>query len=1326
MTTSGSKDIETTSAHTALDGYSYQLKVSVLFALDLLANKQLTDQIILEPASEEDIEAKLPESDDEPSILTQGISINTKQLVVQCKLRGTGPWKHGNLTKLLKHGKRRKSAEERLKDPNINYLLVTSADLDGVARNLAVSSPTQWDHLKKVQPTMPKELSDIADGRVAVWSCLDKEKIESRIRTGLTDWFRVPTSKLEDCIARLEAGALARMRGVGSGIWTRENVIQIIEEYDGYHGISKDLLTFVPPTNWQELNEHLESKNAIVITGPSGTGKTTMAKALIATVRDANRHTTRIKISGGPEQIHNDTTKGSVIYEIEDPWGKYRAGRSASPWNNEINTFLNSASADRKFVVTSRSDIMEAADLKTLDRRYTAELTGEHYRKTDRNTLFENRLKALQRGVQPSALKYKDTVIKDLLLPLEIERFFGGANLGAKEGEAEITFMHRCINEAKQQFIETSLVSGIKDRGDWEPAAIIWVLMKALKCVTSPTLDELEVELYGKLPDLEDKLIPFVDFLIAGHNLKKNETEISCTHPRVEAGLEAAALQNANKTSRVIKFLIEALIGLDQATGTNWGTETAVHVYAATSHTDKLNIRIPTAAQNRIDIWLASRLSSNETTLQHDLDLAIKTGSEKCAVAELARWLDGGRIGRKWYQMMYWTVPAQPEVWYDWISTEPHTNTICATFIESVLGHMHESFPDDFFQSVTKLSPSHDFTPSFRAGLGRIIDHGYGSNTQALINGAIVDLEGFELLLLKAADVCDELNPSHDRQFQLSIENDDYDYCTAEHYLENGAEEGYTASKVLESYVEAHSKAGEWQKLAAHPRCDSFIWEWIKSVEKNNEVEESELELLGEVAFNHRHEDQFWDVAKTNFTDSLTDLLKKRLKEGSANRKIRVSATKTALTHATSLINDLFSGSAQLATERTLELAMDICVALQSDEKPITEQHSIISKYTTGLPEDVATAILLVLNFPEVKASSASTKVLESVSESTRLELNVAIAKILSRCGKNVSDRINHILKTEYVVSTDNIELVNQAMELGVSLGQELINVGLMHEFALCRVTTMNAIFSSRPAPLPSTLLDMRRDTSSLVRKRLVNMLEEKPHNDHTDALIDLSYDRWTPDDHSHGDAVGYPIAEKAAKLLLTQTNLSEDDLKCVVQSLNKSDNYNVKLTLLRSLVKHGSTSRRDNIAKLAIGEGKPVHQRLSAQALYCESDILENSQLEIFTAGDVATVSPETACWLILAVTARSSDTRIVDFAKHLAITPDRSVIIALIYIVTFGQENKDLHKEISTLLAADKISALNETLKSRDASKLEYLDELGEVRMVEKVKYFFKLYFK
>jgi hypothetical protein len=92
------------------DGFSYQQEVSVWAALDLLPAKQLAKHLVLEPATEEDLETDI---EDEPGHLAENIDLNTYRLVIQCKLRNTGPWKHGDLSRLLAHGTVRVSPKAR-------------------------------------------------------------------------------------------------------------------------------------------------------------------------------------------------------------------------------------------------------------------------------------------------------------------------------------------------------------------------------------------------------------------------------------------------------------------------------------------------------------------------------------------------------------------------------------------------------------------------------------------------------------------------------------------------------------------------------------------------------------------------------------------------------------------------------------------------------------------------------------------------------------------------------------------------------------------------------------------------------------------------------------------------------------------------------------------------------------------------------------------------------------------------------------------------------------------------------------------------------------
>jgi hypothetical protein len=327
---------------TSLDGYFYQVDISIWAALDLLLAKKLAQQLVLEPASKEDLEATL--ANDEPGRLAAKVDINASTLlVVQAKLRNTGPWKAGALASLLQHGTDRPPAAERLKDPRVTYLLVTSADIDGKARSLRLSGFGERPKANDLPPTIAAVVPKNAGGRIGVLASADPERVEWKLRELLERAFRVPHSELEACKKALRDAALERMRGVGGGVWTREQVERVIREHDGYLATSLEAETFVRPTNWDDLKRALTENNAVIITGASGTGKTTAANVLLGELRAEIPGFTPVHILHGLEEVRADNHAEPVVFVIEDPWGKYRLEPRSQPWNDEIDKQLATA-----------------------------------------------------------------------------------------------------------------------------------------------------------------------------------------------------------------------------------------------------------------------------------------------------------------------------------------------------------------------------------------------------------------------------------------------------------------------------------------------------------------------------------------------------------------------------------------------------------------------------------------------------------------------------------------------------------------------------------------------------------------------------------------------------------------------------------------------------------------------------------------------------------------------------------------------------------------------------------------------------------------------
>lgn len=149
----------------SIAGYEYQIDVSVWLALDLVLANRLAQELILEPPTEEDIEADLAAN--EPSLLTSTAILEGYRLIVQAKLRGGDAWSVASVKALLKHGEKRPSAAKRLEDSKARYLLITSAGLNGGTRGLRVRRAGNWPKSGAMPATIKSALPAGSAGRVA-------------------------------------------------------------------------------------------------------------------------------------------------------------------------------------------------------------------------------------------------------------------------------------------------------------------------------------------------------------------------------------------------------------------------------------------------------------------------------------------------------------------------------------------------------------------------------------------------------------------------------------------------------------------------------------------------------------------------------------------------------------------------------------------------------------------------------------------------------------------------------------------------------------------------------------------------------------------------------------------------------------------------------------------------------------------------------------------------------------------------------------------------------------------------------------------------------
>ena len=801
--TNPDEDVATSAAGgtAGLEGYLYQATASTWVALELVLNQRLAVELVLEPVTHEDIEAAVanPEAAELDSQLLVSFPLQ-----IQIKQRSTMNWTVAGLNELLtKPRKRRKSPVENLENPNLRYLLITNASVDGVARGLVTRQLGVFPAANDMPVSLAGALPDAA-GRVGVMPLIDDERLTERIERLLIRRFKVPVARVGACRLALDSQALERMRRPGGGVWSRAELDQLVADHDGLPSSATLADRFVPPTNFDDFVHIVDTQHAIILTGPSGTGKTSTAEALLRHLHAGADGFEFTIVEGGPEKIRARRPNGPIVFMIEDPWGRVRADPRAEPWNEAIIGLLAKASPQRKFIITSRSDVLADAQPPSLPRSMMALLEGYHYPTAQKRSLFDNRLVALPRDLQSDVDKTRADIVRDVSTPAEIERYFWLLTNDRRPNEELWGFIRRCIATAKSSSVDTALLSNVRQRNDHRWAILTWGLFKASRKLSYATIGQIQEELDAIDPVYFDGVTDYLGFLVAGRHLHQTGAVLSYTHPLVEKGLQSVVDEKSSLAKRVLADLFAALLALKDE---NWGLESAASLLAAMIRTGLGTRHVTPAVQSDLDVWLVQRLTTLGPDFEDDLDLAATVGSRANAPPEirLARWLTNK--GGDWAAP--WEEPEDLDATdYAAMAAAPAAAAICGAFVRRILGQGGAHYPLSFVDGLARISPgiATDFVATARA----LVTDGVNSGLDVVLEGARRDLTGLAAVADQAIAYVDSRDGAG-AAFLLAEANGEYD--------------GETANTISEDYARKPTRP---KRLLAStsPKC---VGKWVGS-----------------------------------------------------------------------------------------------------------------------------------------------------------------------------------------------------------------------------------------------------------------------------------------------------------------------------------------------------------------------------------------------------------------------------------------------------------------------------------------------------------------
>jgi hypothetical protein len=498
--------------------------------------KEAADSLEIEPRNYEDIQAAVREPDKASLGLTA--SGGQFELILQAKTRSTDPWSAPSFADVL-IGKRGSAAGARKRplamlaeDPTRRYVFVTNAGVQGPLR------PHRGDHLfdfydiKRLPPYARRGCSDSDQAslapRLLICDVVTVEILQGRIERILGRHGHVAPARHERCIRDLRDAVRQRMTGASGSRWAKADILATLASHGGSVLPTRAMDHYVYPHCYESICQHLERRHAVVISGPSGTGKTLTADIIELELRRRTPPFEVVTEDQGPSHVRSRlTTGGPVVFHLRDPWGSNRLAPNADRWRNELPRLLQSADAGRKFIVTSRSDIMSSAgtNLTKALRGYIVPIEVEDYDGGRLGEIYDRISRDLRGPHATLARAYRGNALRSLTRPYEIDRFLVALNRETPDSPRRAG---EIVSESQIEAISNVVAEQIEALGKdaLQSAAVIWAMLVTREAPAEGIMAQLVRRIGAIETGLRPDVNGLIDFLVAGRNLRRSNQSL--------------------------------------------------------------------------------------------------------------------------------------------------------------------------------------------------------------------------------------------------------------------------------------------------------------------------------------------------------------------------------------------------------------------------------------------------------------------------------------------------------------------------------------------------------------------------------------------------------------------------------------------------------------------------------------------------------------------------------------------------------------------------------------------------------------------------------
>ena len=1105
---------------------------------------------------------------------------------LRIKTRSTAPWTSVDLAKVLTGGADERNSNNRRRlhpldmlaaDPKRRYIFITNEALSQSLRVHQGQTFLDFPDITELPPHARKGYDSVAQAKLAprlvLCSGVTEEVLQSRIQLLLSHHAHIPIVNQLACLQDLRKEVRRRIRAEEDGRWTRGELVAMLARHGGSVAPTREMDHYVHPRSFDHIQEKLDQSHAVVITGPSGTGKSLTGDILEARLREAVPPFTVVGEEKGPGHVRHWITRPvAMLFHLRDPWGSNRLTPGAERWSGELPKLLRNVGPERKFIITSRSDVLSSAgrELTKNLEPYMVSIEIEDYGRERLEEIYDGISSDLVGLARSLAWDYRETALDALHRPYEIDRFLVALN---REDPRNPRQAKDIISDSQIDAISGVIATQIEAMGNWggASAAIIWALLVAREAILRDVFGKLLRHMRRIDSSVQPEVEGLIDFMIAGRNLRRDGPSVAFYHPKVEEGLRMAFMRRPIEAGHLLSLAIDGLSAMD-GPNDDWGIETGLAVCRAAAKLDGLQLSLRSSTQVRLDNHLQSNALNADRRFDFEramLDL-VRFGSKEHLPSRLARALiDGAPETEEITFGTRWRCPVLSETEIAELRRDVRTAPLIERFVREFLPFSLTDYDPGVANLLVLLSPS--IGVSFWDVLDIVAGPGGpNENIEAIVAGACAGgLPDFERAIARFARSEEEADVWFEKEYAdecRHAEEHEVDAVAADHILEKPQERYYNARSGMKAILELRGQIEGLGWIVGHPHEQLLVAAAADLIgEGSRDLDSGDLRLLLENAEGWVR-GQVWRVISQHWSADLLKLLKSELTKESLDSGTRGTLVAIAAKvdeHGSDPVPFLAEIARQVSVGRKLELVYDLC-RKSLDEDGRGDAGVVVRRTraerlceTFDAPAGKLGRILVKLLSGE-RITSATHEMSEpAVRRLASLVLDVSYDVAGPLVCAAAAIRVNVIVAARRLLrngDADGGTAAVQALRIdGGGAARAALREALEHERYRVRRAALQAVLVAADPQDRSRLLALANDRSADVRVAWAELMQQHRWPDAIIALVRLLGDKrdFSSDPgYLHGPSwSNFRVARVAARALGAYEELPRSAITALIET---------------------------------------------------------------------------------------------------------------------------------------------------------------------------------